>query len=466
MTKKSQNGENNKIDSLKKDQKALLLRSVAQYLECSGFSKTLKKLLFEAKIEKDEVGCSSLNLEEMFCKYLETCDHADKNIVGHKEQEVWTDVASMAETTDKKKKRRDKCDNRDTVGTVGPAENYNDSSHIEMITDTWASELDVKPIKKDKNDKNSDFIGQGKESDKVRKEMANGTACESPDKKRKEKKKQKVKLNSESLNGNVESHEEKSKPVLSEKGGETDYVMENTSKAKKKKKNKLSDLDDVEQHGTEKEQLNEESKQVAGAEDSPVFNEIAGTAKDDIKISEHNVTCKENKGSKKRKRSVDEDSIPAEKPKRRMTDNSEVRDEAGQATKINGSMGTEAGGESDGQNGLGFISQENVDLKRNGDKSLQKTTKKQLNGSVEAKKPFQRVNVDEIVFRDERLQDNSYWAKDGAENGYGAKAQEILGQVKGRGFRHEKTKKKRGSYRGGQIDLHSHSIKFDASDDE
>ncbi|KAF5748645.1 hypothetical protein HS088_TW04G00603 [Tripterygium wilfordii] len=419
MTKRSQKGENNKIHTLKEDQKGLLLRSVAQYLECSGFSKTLKKLLSEAKIEKDEVGCSSLNLEEMFCKYLET-------------------------------------------------------RHSEMITNTGSSELDVKPEKKEKNDKNYDFIGEEKDvSDKVRKELANGTACESVDKKRKEKKKQKVKLSSESPNGNVEDQKEKSTHVLSEKKRETDDDVENASKAKKKKKIKLSDLDGVEQRGTEKVQLNEETKQVDRSEDSPIFNVIAGTAKDDIKISEHNVTCKDNKGSRKRKRSAsvdeDEDSIPTEKPKRRMADDSEVRDEDGKATKIEGSTGTDvqAGGVSNGENGqLGLISQENMDLKRNGDKSLQKTAKKQRNGSVEAKKPFQRVNVDEVVFRDERLQDNSYWAKDGAETGYGAKAQEILGQVKGRGFRHEKTKKKRGSYRGGQIDMQSHSIKFDASDDE
>ncbi|WRX32785.1 Srp40 [Theobroma cacao] len=85
---------------------------------------------------------------------------------------------------------------------------------------------------------------------------------------------------------------------------------------------------------------------------------------------------------------------------------------------------------------------------------------------LQTKKPFQRVNIDEVVFVDRRLEDNSYWAKDGAGNGYGAKAQEVLGQVRGRDFRHEKTKKKRGSYRGGQIDLQSHSIKFNYSDDE
>lgn len=35
-----------------------------------------------------------------------------------------------------------------------------------------------------------------------------------------------------------------------------------------------------------------------------------------------------------------------------------------------------------------------------------------------------------------------------------------------RDFRHEKTKKKRGSYRGGQIDLQAHSVKFNYSDED
>ena len=41
----------------------------------------------------------------------------------------------------------------------------------------------------------------------------------------------------------------------------------------------------------------------------------------------------------------------------------------------------------------------------------------------------------------------------------------MLSKVRGKDFRHEKTKKKRGSYRGGQIDQGTNSIKFD-SDDE
>ncbi|CAN7032356.1 unnamed protein product [Brassica oleracea var. botrytis] len=113
------------------------------------------------------------------------------------------------------------------------------------------------------------------------------------------------------------------------------------------------------------------------------------------------------------------------------------------------------------------VKKQAADVQENGnvEKSVKKSGKG-LSNSKEPKKPFQRVNVEEIVFTDERLKDNSYWAKDGADSGYGAKAQEVLGQVRGRGFRHEKTKKKRGSYRGGEIDVRSHSVKFEYSDDE
>jgi hypothetical protein len=60
---------------------------------------------------------------------------------------------------------------------------------------------------------------------------------------------------------------------------------------------------------------------------------------------------------------------------------------------------------------------------------------------------------------------NSYEATFG-NDGWGARAQQVLGQVRGKDFRHEKTKKKRGSYRGGKIELGTASIKFADSDDE
>ena len=50
------------------------------------------------------------------------------------------------------------------------------------------------------------------------------------------------------------------------------------------------------------------------------------------------------------------------------------------------------------------------------------------------------------------LRDNTYKGAFG-DDGWGAKASDILMKVRGKDFRHEKTKKKRGSYRGGLIDM-------------
>ncbi|KAL8235066.1 hypothetical protein R6Q59_021166 [Mikania micrantha] len=67
-----------------------------------------------------------------------------------------------------------------------------------------------------------------------------------------------------------------------------------------------------------------------------------------------------------------------------------------------------------------------------------KSVKKQRIGSAEPKtvNAFQRVKIDQVEFAHEKLQDNSYWVKDGADIGYGAKAQEVLGQVKGRFYKY------------------------------
>lgn len=47
---------------------------------------------------------------------------------------------------------------------------------------------------------------------------------------------------------------------------------------------------------------------------------------------------------------------------------------------------------------------------------------------------------------------------------YGAKASADLIVTRGKGFTKEKNKKKRGSYRGGEITMASHSIKFNYDD--
>lgn len=51
-------------------------------------------------------------------------------------------------------------------------------------------------------------------------------------------------------------------------------------------------------------------------------------------------------------------------------------------------------------------------------------------------------------------------AKSGAAGSYGERAYRDLAPTKGRDFRQEKNKKKKGTYRGGQIDMGVHSVKF------
>ncbi|KAJ7481142.1 SRP40, C-terminal domain-containing protein [Mycena galericulata] len=48
----------------------------------------------------------------------------------------------------------------------------------------------------------------------------------------------------------------------------------------------------------------------------------------------------------------------------------------------------------------------------------------------------------------------------GPSNDYGQRAHNDLIVTRGAGFRKEKNKKKRGSYRGGEITMESHSFKF------
>ena len=75
--------------------------------------------------------------------------------------------------------------------------------------------------------------------------------------------------------------------------------------------------------------------------------------------------------------------------------------------------------------------------------------------------PFRRVHSDKIEIKNPKLRDNSYKNFDT----WGAKANKDLIVTQGKSFRHEKTKKKRGSYKGGQINVGVNSIRF-GSDSE
>ncbi|KAJ6958547.1 suppressor protein SRP40-like isoform X1 [Populus alba x Populus x berolinensis] len=470
--KQENNKDNSKTQTLKPEQKALLLHSIAKYLEnIGGFSKTLKKFESEAKFEKDDLGGDSLiDLEEVFCKFLKTSDNTSKKLESNQVQDIQTNGVT---------KKKGKCDTDAIKNQLGAGDNVNDSESVEEIITNDKVATEVRSKEKKGKKRNSDSHGQ-EEQDNVKalKEPADNGAGELPDKKRRDKKKKKSNSESESQDDNNGHHlaepmsmEEKSKDVASSKGnkvtgGETD----NKPKDKKRKKDKLFDsaIGNGEQHISESKQgasadsiMDNKNIKSEGKKErkDAVFSENlsaemldegkSNSEKDDSKNLKEDVNVKDNKSSKKRKRMSSEDDATQtadekaiEESKRRKTESSEELKENFQA---------------------------NGNLEENGAKSApQKSMMKEKNGSVEPKmvKHFQRVKVDEVVFSDERLKDNSYWAKDGAEDGYGAKAQEVLGQVRGRGFRHEKTKKKRGTYRGGQIDLQSHSFKFNYSDED
>ncbi len=100
-------------------------------------------------------------------------------------------------------------------------------------------------------------------------------------------------------------------------------------------------------------------------------------------------------------------------------------------------------------------------MQENSDSGIEEDKKKALtNSERKPNAPFRRVKVEEIVV-DEKFSDNRFESKAGFDT-WGAKASQDLIVTRGKSFRHEKTKKKRGSYRGGPINTGVASIKFDS----
>lgn len=85
-------------------QKLLLNQSIALYLERSGFSKTLKKFLSEAKIENDNTEGSTVDLEEMCRKYLETGSRMLSQLSMIKKRKVW--IPKMTRKNPREKRKR------------------------------------------------------------------------------------------------------------------------------------------------------------------------------------------------------------------------------------------------------------------------------------------------------------------------------------------------------------------------
>jgi len=94
---------------------------------------------------------------------------------------------------------------------------------------------------------------------------------------------------------------------------------------------------------------------------------------------------------------------------------------------------------------------------KNTQESAKNGKKKKKEAGKGGNTPFQRVNPELVYQLDEQMRAsqrnaNSEWAE---------KADQTLKKVKGKNFRHEKTKKKRGTYRGGALEMGVKSIKFE-----
>ena len=168
---------------------------------------------------------------------------------------------------------------------------------------------------------------------------------------------------------------------------------------------------------------------------------------------------------KRKKRGQDEEEEPEGKKKAKKAKRGGAEEEEEVVVEDAKPSGKKGAKSKTGEEADGDSSAEDVKPKKDG--------KKDKGGNV----PFQRIKSDEVQYlkvrggktEADRLLDNTFESKfaDGTiREDYGAKASAILVAVRGKDFRHEKTKKKRGTYKGGPIDLASNSIKFVNSSDE
>ncbi|KAL8149429.1 uncharacterized protein LOC141700622 isoform X2 [Apium graveolens] len=424
-----------KTMSLTEEQKTCLLHSVIKYLENNALSKTLKRILSEAQIKGEEWKSVSVDLEDLFRKYSDTCIQDETTATTINNQELQAEGnnkdnlgsgAVLNEVVKKKKKKRsEKITVVDQPDTVEKEVAKSTKTSEELSEDIVLIEsAKVKGKKKDK--KSSDDADKSEQVQSLADTAVDEVKMTD---KIKDKKKKKSRFDNvgqedkDSMKDVVEQSKDKSTAARD---------VEKEKKSSKKRKRLVSDENEIQSD------INE-----AGEESKP--KKVKGSEKSKKKDKSTRVGGNE-ESEKENSRVANIDSSKTSKKVPDELENGDLEN----ANKVQ-------------------IDHSNGDIEKSGYKSSnQKSSKKQQNGSAEPKtvNAFQRVKIDEVEFADEKLQDNSYWAKSGAEIGYGAKAQEVLGQVRGRDFRHEKTKKKRGSYRGGMIDLQSHSVKFNYSDED
>ncbi|KAJ8470846.1 hypothetical protein OPV22_025189 [Ensete ventricosum] len=505
----------------------VLLRSIAAFLDSSGFSRTLSVFQSETQLE---MGCwksSSVNLEDLFCKFLDSSNgHGEASIDWPRDQDLQkvsipgvVEGKNMNCTTENIHKKKRKGTDQTNDGT--------ESEKLKMDEDLHA-ETKKKKTKKLAHDPSTE--GCENKHLEVSREKAESIdpANQSPDPHKNDKEKKKKKK----LKSMPETHDEIAEP------NDFANVKHKSEKKKEKKLRKVEveasenipdkrskdmKLEDTEGHrGPASENLLDHNDSQC-----KVKNKKQKLISDVVSTVNFNQAAEEKSGDQIKECNINQDvetsdfgygSLPisegmnvkvAKKPSKKgkvlpmggITDNetsdkdSKVKSEGAENIEETENLVRCDKSALDGDTPVTDKKrkmEESKDSNRNAGKQLELLTKANENDSANKLKnevvgngsigsnrkkethsaepksvnAFQRVKIEEIKFADERLKDNSYWAKHGADMGYGAKAQEVLGQVRGRDFRHEKTKKKRGSYRGGQIDLQAHSIKFSYSDDD
>ncbi|PAN21882.1 hypothetical protein PAHAL_3G497200 [Panicum hallii] len=456
------------------DGRAAVVASVAAFLEAGGFPRTLAALQSEADLEAGAWRASPVNLEELVAKFLDLSNPTPLAVsVGSDEQGKTNN--DVAEDGGKKKKKK-------TDAEAGESENKasEPSAQEKPSEDAGGEAKEKKQKKKKKDDSSAANAGCDEATEAVKNDDQ-----KKPDGKKKKSKKhdkdddvearlEKVELAiknkfeaAEKLNGDGDKSKEEELKSQNDDAGKNNGAVE---KKRKKKKDKSA---------TETSEKTDAGAVPADSDAAKGKTDAVETVKDDS----------EKKAKKKRKKSDPEENLQVEgkevagkdsapKPEdenksgmeieegdnEKLSNENAVTGKKRKLEEVNGSSPPATAKEDSTANQSltnGF-----AEDKTNQDSNIKPSKRQKHSSEPKTVNAFQRVKLEDVKFADDRLQDNSYWAKGGAETGYGAKAQEVLGQVRGRGFRHEKTKKKRGTYRGGQIDLQTHSIKFDNSDDE
>lgn len=484
-----------------------LIEIVAKYLSKRGLSKTLSSFISETQCE-NSWKLQTTDLEDIFNQYLnQESEKSVKFKVKDRDMEQGSDHLSKHRVHQNSSMKFQEQEIEGKNGITKSEKVVNSTSGT--LTESGASEQGIG--RSDASDDSSD--AQDKAMQVQKKKTHKGTSKETDPntKRRTEEKESGVPTSANRENGSLNkgiaksaAHLEKSENILKVEESLQESLEGPKEKIKKKKKKKSSEGKDSDDNYVQKisadkgnrsstkdnanpSKASQKSENILDVDEFlqrslEVPKEKKRKKKnpvdeDNDKQDSAKETKKEKKASKKKLHSSGSHETNDDTSKNSVKDSIEDIDKSLVDTKnsrksqakevdelepvksVNGS--TDAyeyqNGSTPGQKGV---------IEMDGEEINKSSKSKQKSDVSTAAKAFQRVKVQEVEFADPRLQNNSYWAKGGAEIGYGAKAQEVLGQVKGKDFRHEKTKKKRGSYKGGLIDLQAHSIKFNYSDEE